>query len=407
MSAIIFGLSTNPVPSGMTVPSDGDGPGIKAADVVAPMQALLDGEANLKAATDTLKARADANDLWVGQLRVLNWPYLTSVPTMLAVIAWDASTSRVLVAGYSSGGSQPQLYSVGEPGTISADFLSGVGAGERPCSVAVNPAGQILVGTNGRYVFRASHATATGNKFDVYGAALTGYASVAWDPIRSKWIWFAWDGTVCRVKWSPDQSTWTAGTISAGFTPVAPQLGVRPDTGLVMAAGISSGTTIYCAVSTDGGATWTIRGNNTTALSGVSSYLTFDANTNAWLLVVSKAATAPGTEVWRSTDDGSNWTKVATLGTVSLGQIAVDPTGALIAPTFLGASAAVRGYAISRNNGATWSILGVSTYPDPGYSGGQMLFTGSQFVSVLNGTGTTCPVAFSLRAGTPALTAIT
>lgn len=59
MPHVINGVATNGVPSGLTVPSDGDGPGIKAADVGPAFQGLLDGTANLKSRIDVVTVATD------------------------------------------------------------------------------------------------------------------------------------------------------------------------------------------------------------------------------------------------------------------------------------------------------------------------------------------------------------
>ena len=51
MPHVINGVATNGVPTGLTVPGDGDD-WLKAADIEVPIQGLLDGEANLKARLD-------------------------------------------------------------------------------------------------------------------------------------------------------------------------------------------------------------------------------------------------------------------------------------------------------------------------------------------------------------------
>lgn len=406
MPHVINGVSTNPVPTGITVPSDNDGPGIKAADVGVPFQALLDGEANLDARVTTLKSRADANDLNVGQLRYLNWPTGLSVALTSAFAAWDAYNLRLLVAGTAS--AQSSLFSVAQPASLSADFLLGVGAGELPIDLAVDTTGHAIVMTGTRYIFSASHAAAA-SKVDVYGAAITvSFGGLCFDPVNNKWVWLVVDsGSAVRVRTSLNITSWAAGTPASGWSGASLRVAARPDIARVMAVGLDGGTTIYTMVSTDGGTTWALKGNQTTTITGVvSTYLTFDNTAKAWYFVIASTA-ALGCEVWRSVDDGSNWTKMVTLANGSLGQIAIDASGALVAPCVIGSTATRRGIAISTNNGASWSLLGVSSYGAQSFIGGQALFNGSQFITVLRSTASPAPVAFSLRTGTPALNALT
>lgn len=401
MSAIINGVSSNGVPTGLTVPSDGDGPGIKAADVVAPLQGLLDGEANLNTRVTSLTTRADANDVAVGQLRYLNWPYAYALGSFTGAFAtWDAYNAKAWVGGVLAG--QPSLMMVSEPVGASSDFISGQGAAEVPTDLAADNLGNVVLATNTRYVFVAN--VAGGSKVDAFGSAVTvANAAVCYDGNHSKWIWVCNNSTTnTQVRTSTNRTTWAAGASPSGWPGLSLyRAACRNDTGVSMVVGLS-GTTIYTATSTDGWSTCAVQANNTTAITSATNlYLSWDPTAADWYMVISKPTTS---EVWRSTNNGVSWTLTKTFTTANLGQIAADPFGALIAPA-LGSQGRYYGLAISRDAGATWAMLGVSTFPATGGAGGQALFTGSQFIACVRGSAS-LPLIFGLRTGTPTLTAL-
>lgn len=290
-------------PTDYTIPDDADPPTASAFNVA--IEALGDRTAWLKTNGNALLPPLNWHATVAGSQNYRACHYSKALRTWFAV--GDVENVRRSVDGGAS--------------WESSSMVETEGANEDCVDVAGSSAA-ILVATKTRYAFLIEYSSGSisRSKVDVYGAAITpARACVAYDPIRSKWIWFTAQGPVVSLKHSTDGAVW-ANAASAppsnwgGHTDhFAPVLGCNPNTGRLVAIAKGAGTENGVATSDNGGVSWTVRASVHDAVILRDTYarsLWFSAEENAWILALGGVygSTLSG-KVYRSTDDGISWTE--------------------------------------------------------------------------------------------------
>ncbi len=368
MSSTYDGNAAN-FPLSITIPSDGDGPGIKAADVNTAFEGLADRTAflGLSPALNWFpKITVGAEDRWA----------LHVTPTAdWLVIGGDAGIKR----------------SSSDAAEFAVDFAP-ITTGAIP-HADTDDSGNIVrtIDTGATAIREYDASTATWSPQTV-DAAIDGFASVVFDPVNAKWCLIAHQGGG-GAGWypytSPDRVTWTVHSIFTGLTARPQCMAVRKDTGKIVAM-FESGGTISPRTSADGGVTWASPSNLTSTIASATEWsLSFNDKTNQWLFTIGETSGTHSSEVWVSSNDGASWTAAATLANYCMLHCAPDYRGAWVGV----ARHATRSEVVySIDGGVTWVRAGVSFSGTP-----RGVFSGGSTLVLVTSTN----VYRSLRVGSP------
>lgn len=311
-------------------------------------------------ATESAAAKTAISDVltFVGQAQALNFPVRLTGPG-------GASQNGALFASatgrwYVLCQSENVWSSVDLGVTWSQESgVASAGAGENTFNGDADASGNVVIATSTRYVFALDASTATWTRVDVYGGAWSSIAHVAYSPTASAWVWIGETAGVLAVNVSADRATWNPGGVPGGtsWSASALDMAANKTSGRVVVAGSFGAGAVRVAYSDNGGLAWTTLASDlaTTITSPTVLHLTHNADESAWYLVIGETSGTPSCEVWRSTDDGASWTKVATLANWCLRRIA--GFGALLVSVATGASRNEVVYSIDA--GATWKKIGL------------------------------------------------
>lgn len=381
----------------LTFPLISDAGAPAGSDLNVPLSALADRTAYLKAQTDDLSTL-------VRQQRLLNWGNVVTLPALSTypVAAVHQARNVTMVAG----GSTPKAYALRGCGDSPVNLLASIAVpGDEPTDVAASDNGEFVIAC-GRYLYFVTNLLVP-QRVDMYGAALSAPApnqtAVAFASGSGMWIWAGSTGAafVVRRTGSPTSPGWSAGGVPAGWPVVFTSLkmAVRKDTGAIMMVVNIGSATIKTAISTDAGATWTNRADITPLTPGSfpDMGLSFDQVSGAWLLSNSLSTGGNG-EVLRSIDNGATWTRV--WSGYSVGRVAADEYGTLVATRFDRNIAPYNGFVYSANGGTTWKSCSGAGPSGLLWGRADMYFSGNGFVSVgANAVSADVHVISSMRAG--------
>lgn len=291
----------------ITIPSDGDGPHIKAADVDPAFESLRD-------AVTYLRRRQ--------MIAPLNWRNIGSNTFNLQRGAFSVKEQSWYGLGDDPGTDQFERSQ--DSGISWSDLSSALGSSLTISDLAIRPTGDILIVAKGtKTLYSGIYAgygtldnpanwTHTGNK-------LTGTPSsvrIEWDDTASLWC------ALYRVGASGFKAdTLTAplvvvaGTLPAAWTAYTggndAEIGVKTGGGLLVGCFIDDTGgihTVRVAYSADGGGTWTASSFITTmTVPTIISRPVYNVERDEWYIMVSRASAA---EVWRSTNGAVTWIKV-------------------------------------------------------------------------------------------------
>ncbi len=237
--------------------------------------------------------------------------------------------------------------------------VAGAGAGENTFDGDADASGNVVISTSTRYAFALNASTGTWTKPDVYGGAWSTVAHVAYSPTANQWCWVGETGGVIAVQVSADRATWFGSSTPLGSSWSANALDMKANkaSGRVVVVGSFGAGAIRVAYSDNGGNSWTTLASDlvTTITSPTVLHLSHNADESAWYLVVGETSGTPSCEVWRSTDDGASWTKVATLSATCLYRI--GGFGALLVSVAKTSSGNFVVYSLDA--GTTWEKTGM------------------------------------------------
>lgn len=312
------------------------------------------------ATDDSAKAYLQTVIDFVGQAQALNFgPPVGSIGTPRRAV-WSDGERIWWVIGDS--GQVRRSTDYGR--SFGANETGGVTAGTEECGgIDVDASGNAVVAlnvTSKTYLrYTAGGAWASGSLPAGWTASGTVTARVVYNPVAGLWCLTHCDTFNSRTITSPDRSTWTNRfQWSVGGNPHAlMRVGVNKTSGRMVFAGhdvLGSGT-LNIATSDDGGITLTNRATLTTTIASPTHLdVVYNPDRSEWLAVIGKVTGGPASEVWRSTDAGVSWTKVATLATACIQNPA--PCGSMwVGSAALGSPVEA---AYSLDGGATWKGTG-------------------------------------------------
>lgn len=361
MSTTYAGNPAN-YPTSITIPSDGDGPGIKAADVNAGFEGLADRTANITDRTALVEATIAALDK-----RMLAGTALSfrSAVTMLA------NTSRIRFAGLTwlGGGS-----TLGFGTMIRTKNIRSWPGSNEIVSLVNSFDGAFDVDPSGNIVQPGSGAT-DGAKINEYNGASwtvrTGLFSpsfiapdVVYDPFHALWCVAGKKNGVAAlgVYTSPNRTAWTSRTAPTvtndGFTGPYCRLATDGAGTIVMEAfkttqpAGDTADTVSFSRSTDGGVSWSAAdGHNITWGATGGGGLPCPVWDGSKWVAVTYNLTSKETYVYNSAD-GAAFTQVAHLTTCAIQNIVA--LGALVAGFAKDKNADFGRVVISLDSGVTW-----------------------------------------------------
>lgn len=361
-------------PVSFQIPDDGDS--MNASSVNVAYEALADRTAWLKEWLDPLRANFDS-------MMALNYqaPGITGAPIFQlntaffvpAYECWVACGTTANVCASRVGG-----------WSFVSETLTGA-AGENCFGGDCDVNGNCVVSTDGRYIFQGVPAGGAWTKVDVRGNPVVGQiAVVTHDPTIGVWS-YVQDG-LCYT--STNRTAWTVRTPPAGWpnpaTPGLVRAAVRKTNGVTCAM-LVDGTTLRPGRSINGGVNWTAGATLTTTITSATEanlYCVPDpakgGPSTTWIYVVGKTTGSGSCEVWRSSDDGLTWVKIATFANACvLGFAAVGLDNVLV-----GAARPQNRLIVSFDLGATWRLAGfaMNTIVRGAYgpgSGGTLLLSSS------------------------------
>lgn len=190
------------------------------------------------------------------------------------------------------------------------------------------------------------------------GVEPQGPAQVVWDPINGKFVYLCVD-SVSKCFTSPTGAAWTDAAVPHAWGNVTGfQMGINPSSGRIVAVRGNAIPNHTCSIATtdDAGQTWVIRDSVIDTVVGSSSVhqLSYLADTNTWLLVVG-GTTVKTSELWKSTDDGTTWSKVRSFSSCLLAQVAAVDSLWVAGARFLTTTEVV----YSADAGVTWYRSGI------------------------------------------------
>jgi hypothetical protein len=348
MSTQYTGDPTN-FPPTITLPSDGDGPGIVALDVNAGFEGLADAIAALAAGSGLSwfpKQTIGTDNIWALYLPSNVW--------------------------FVHGAAETTLRSTGADGSdfSSSAELAALLGGHTIEHSDVDASGNIVVSINLPAGTEPKVAEYNGAAWAVraLAAVVTQQASVVYDPVNTKWCVIAYDGAASQWKayTSPDRVTWTATNTFTGLIAQERCMAVRKSTGKIVAI-FESGGTVSPRTSADGGATWASPANFASTIAAASEWsLYFNSVRNEFVFTIGETTGTPTGEVWVSADDGATWTKKKTFANACLTHCTSDVRGGYISlARILEAGAQKNDIVFSLDGGATWQRSGVNPAGNP------------------------------------------
>jgi hypothetical protein len=385
-------------PTSLTAPSDGDGPGIKAADVVPALQGLLDRggwvEARLQESID------------FGVSALLNFPVAQSTPGMTMAgsgAVWNDLAKAWFTFGNSGGVSIKRSSDAG----VTWGSNEQVDASRNIVDAAVQPStGNMVLVCSTAHVYTYSLSSNTYTLTAVAGFVNTANSTrVQYSVGGGSWLAIGYDGVLGNyVLTSTNGTAWTARTPPAAFTAATFAVNtVRfaiDGAQNVVSVTIDTNTRVRTMTSADSGQTWTDRGNTNLATVTNASVLNVVWDPAAARFLMSVAGNggvgATKTDLYYSTN-GTTWTLLksfATSAVFGLVPCGLSPLGPRLVAMI--GSTALTEIAYSVNAGATWRFANVnlaSTAPlsiVAGVSGS----SGSQLMAL-----TTTKVLAGLRGG--------
>lgn len=296
---------------------------------------------------------------YVGQIQALNFPNVAGLPSISRYALFAAASCKWYVLA----NNETVHVSLNAGITWTPETGVGiVGAGENCLGGDADLGGNVVISTDTKYVFEKTESTGTWTRVDVVGGGVpsAGECQVAFDPLSGRWIWFGASGaSTTLVKTSTNRTTWTDATTkpSGSWSGVSLGLACKPSNGRVIAMCIGSPPgTVRVATSDNGGVNWTDRATLTTTLPGTSerTAISYSEVDDSWICTLGKIATADS-EVWRSTDDGVTWTKIATFGNACLLNVAC--LGRLLVSVAVLADGSSH-IVYSLDTGVTWRLSG-------------------------------------------------
>lgn len=291
---------------------------------------------------------------FVGQAPAMHFPTRTSGPAAATQNGafYDKATAKWYVLANTA-----NVWSSVDAGASwgQETGVSGLGS-EHTQRGDADTSGNVVVTTDTRYVFALNASTSTWTKVDVAGAVITRIGHVAWTPANGG----RWVHSIADLGWrtSTDRATWTAATTAPTGTWTAAVMGVAANktSGRVVAMGIGTAGFLKVAYTDDGGVNWTTLADLTSTIASPSiASLSHNADEGAWYFTVGETSGAHSCEVWRSTDDGATWTKMATLANYCVRRIA--GFGALLVG--VASSSSRNDVVYSLDGGATWQKSGI------------------------------------------------
>jgi hypothetical protein len=375
-------------PESVDVPDNSDLP--SADDFDVPIEAALDRTRWLKNRVGSLAAKA-----W--------FPPVVQTHALLAA-AWDPAGAQWWAVAPGINDTMCSSVDRGATWQVVVPGASGI----KLQSIAVDQAANIVAVGNSSDIYEFNHSTSTWtHRIGVFAAPTL--SEVAFEPVNGLWV--AYENTgfqFMKVHTSPDRATWTdqsahlpAPLSGDGVTTAQPHLGVGG--GRVVIAVILTGGTVH--VSSCAGVdptTWTAAALITPA-AGATLQSCSDpvyikqkgsASFGTWLIALKglKAAT-PCTEIWKSVDGGTTWTRAVTLGGTSSSIKIVQL--AAIDPLVCGITS--DGYAIfSVDGGTTWYV---AQQLGPGGATARAIWAGNGGFLEFDTGGTSDHVVTSVPAG--------
>jgi hypothetical protein len=334
-------------PTSVTIPSDGDGPGIKALDVNAAFEGLADRTANLKNFLGYLPGqnfrRADA----AYEPRVAVWD-----GSGTAFVAVDNSGVPVLKWSASYGQADVPFDNVTLTGAVSGDSIT---VGDSDNAGGLFFAG---VGVTGWSIISGWPTTPSATRVAaVHADGARNQAAVAYDPIRDKWLYAAGTNAggggaaVYTVRVSSDRTTWgaAAGSTGATDTDSLTVAAANKTTGRIVLMSRKGATqTIRVNITDDCGTTFSAQTDITfTLASPTYTSLTWSQDYGKFFFVISKASES---ELWTSTD-GTAWTLAFSSANWGLQRVA--SYGRMLVAQ-LSANNGMTAHVVSLDGGVTW-----------------------------------------------------
>lgn len=295
---------------------------------------LHDDTEGLRAALVTIfgERMTDWLSRW-GQSRPLSI-LLSGDTATLASVSWsqakraiyDRSNRRWVAMGAGASGAVV-IFSDNAPGAYWNDISTGDPL--NGFDIACDGIGDLLMTTAAPDVFfwditSLTWTSSVTGVLDIDSDDLKKTCKVSFDRVHNKWIWIGHPtASPLNCKVSSNGTTWSSGGGGGVFSGTDMNLTGNTchqihttDAGVTLVVAFKpSDNTVKIVKSTDGGTTWTNAGGAfTTNLAGTGQdadtiALAYDEDNAAWYVAVGPAS--GGGELWRSTDDGATFTKMA------------------------------------------------------------------------------------------------
>lgn len=321
----------NTYPTSIQLPSDGDGPGIKAADINAALEGLADRTAHLK-------ADVAATNALVRNAPELQFSAVQAMPLPVTMVKFNAASGFWYAIGPGPSGAPNQAsvvaaesVNVWEPTTELADG----GFPQAPADIAFDDAGTaIMLDANIDY-------------FDQYDGSIWSFAggafgndwltapSIVWDPVTRNYVVagkYSNSAPYLQIATTHDAGgVWTSRTPPAGIPSTVLACTLETDgLGTIWMQIFDAAANVHFSSSTNGGVTWSAL--TTVAIAGISALPTKGYprpafNGSTWGAVVPVRTGSGSFAMLRKLATGS-WTLVHIYtGKSSAESIAAHPLG--------------------------------------------------------------------------------